>query len=85
MTFKELKLCIAVPELEWLLNAHGEDGVSHGFPDIRRNTVYHNDLLSFHDIYSECLTLKLEFSNLIVFCILPCRTMRRRRRRVWSF
>ena len=80
MTFKQLKLCTAVPELKWLLNAHGEDGVrfrvisSHGFPDIRRNIVYHSDLLhSPHlqvvhvDIYSECLTLKLEFSNLIVF------------------
>ena len=55
---------LAVPELEWLLNAHGEGGVrfrvisSHGFPDIRRNSVYLSDLLhshlqasfSFHDI-----------------------------------
>ena len=44
--FERLKLCIAVPELEWLLNADGEDGVrfrvisSHGFPDIRRTIAY---------------------------------------------
>ena len=69
LTFKRLKPCIAVPELEWPLNANGEEGVrirvisSNGFPDIRRSIVYHNDLLPFHDIYSECLTLKLEFSN----------------------
>ena len=96
MTFKQLKPCIAVPELKWLLNAHGEGGVrfrvisSHGFPDIRRNIVYHSDLLhshhlqasfTFHDIYSELLTLKLEFSNSIFFWILPCRT----NHSVWSF
>ena len=76
--FERLKLCTAVPVLEWPLNADGEDGVrfrgisSHGSQTLEETlfiTMTYCRSMTFIPKYSECLTLKLEFSNLIVFCI----------------